>query len=98
MWPSFVRIGVSKCVWLREAAPITVVRGLYVAGPVMGSCKKPAEGSNAAGRASVVLLAPLQVHILHGGKTQTAHIRPELGARRMRGSKPAGFSGVGKGK
>ena len=37
-----------------------------------------------------------QVHILYGGKTHTAHIRPELGARGMRGSKPAGFSGVGE--
>jgi hypothetical protein len=29
------------------------------------------------------------------GKTHTAHIRPELGTRGMRGSKPAGFGGVG---
>ena len=30
------------------------------------------------------------------GKTHTAHIRPELGTRGMRGSKPAGFGGVGE--
>ena len=35
-------------------------------------------------------------HILYGGKTHTAQIRPELGARGMRGLKPAGFSGVGE--
>ena len=47
-----------------------------------------APGGRGGGRA--------EVHMLYGGKTHTAHIRPELGTLGMRGSKPAGFSGVGE--
>ena len=40
--------------------------------------------------------APLRKFACYVGERHTRHKRPELGTHGMRGSKPAGFSGVGE--